>query len=402
MERNLLIHSMSEFSGLTLPILEAINATTVCEIGAEHGGNSKVLNEWLQKNNGTLISIDPNPSPDFLNWAPSSGVKHIAKNSHIAIPEVKTADAWFIDGDHNWYTVFNELNKIREHARKENKPLLIFMHDVGWPWARRDLYYAPDQIPEKFRQPFTFDEGVTLDVPVVIRGGFRSHGAYAIALHEGGPRNGVLTAIDDFLKLYPKEFCFANIPAVFGLGILFDFNHPFVNQIIKIVAPFHENALLHSLEMNRLANYLKVIQLQDENTYATAPKPAHSPAAPTAPITDNFSHSNDVEKYEKMALSIINALEDEQDHPEIWNAIDAISKEKTELKNFVDYLNMLLSIPQDEKAIKIISVIQAMCLTQLDDRETARAILQALNKQHGACSLVQGAIARLVTSQVAG
>ena len=28
------------------------------------------------------------------------------------------------------------------------------MHDVGWPYGRRDLYYAPEQIPEEFRQPY--------------------------------------------------------------------------------------------------------------------------------------------------------------------------------------------------------------------------------------------------------
>ena len=28
------------------------------------------------------------------------------------------------------------------------------MHDVLWPYGRRDLYYAPERIPEEFRQPY--------------------------------------------------------------------------------------------------------------------------------------------------------------------------------------------------------------------------------------------------------
>ena len=60
-----------------------------------------------------------------------------------------------IDGDHNWYTVFNELEMLAAAARKAGAPLpLLILHDVGWPYGRRDLYYAPEQIPEEFRQPY--------------------------------------------------------------------------------------------------------------------------------------------------------------------------------------------------------------------------------------------------------
>ena len=64
-------------------------------------------------------------------------------------------DAALIDGDHNWYTVYNELQLLAEVAREAGAPLpVLIMHDVGWPYGRRDLYYAPEQIPEEFRQPY--------------------------------------------------------------------------------------------------------------------------------------------------------------------------------------------------------------------------------------------------------
>ncbi len=76
------------------------------------------------------------------------------------------------------------------------------MHDVGWPYGRRDLYYAPDQIPEEFRQPYR---------RAGMRPGPRScsstggiNPTMCNAELEGGPRNGVMTALDDFLAEYDR------------------------------------------------------------------------------------------------------------------------------------------------------------------------------------------------------
>ena len=51
-----------------------------------------------------------------------------------------------LDGDHNYYTLSEELRLIAERASGARLPLLIF-HDIGWPLARRDAYYAPERIP---------------------------------------------------------------------------------------------------------------------------------------------------------------------------------------------------------------------------------------------------------------
>ena len=70
------------------------------------------------------------------------------------LPTLPPMDAALIDGDHNWYTVYNELRLLAEGARRGGAPLpVIVMHDVLWPYGRRDLYYAPTQIPREFRQP---------------------------------------------------------------------------------------------------------------------------------------------------------------------------------------------------------------------------------------------------------
>lgn len=265
---DLLIHSMSEFSDIILGALEIAEAREICEIGAEYGGMSFVLADYAAENGGRLSSIDPSPKSEFLDWATDRNhFRHVAKPSLEAIEEQSGVDAWLIDGDHNWYTVYHELKQIEAASRRDGKPLLVFMHDIAWPWARRDLYYAPDQIPAEFRHPYNYDGGVVPGSPVLVPNrGFRGMGQYAAAIREGGPRNGVLTAIEDFLEEARAEgrgIAFAEIPAVFGLGILFDTDAPWSEALTGLVVPFHENKLLRTLEANRLANYLTVLDWQD-------------------------------------------------------------------------------------------------------------------------------------------
>ena len=70
-------------------------------------------------------------------------------------PRAGPCDVALIDGDHNWYTVYNELRLLAEAARREAEPLpVLILHDVCWPYGRRDLYYDPAEIPAEFRQPY--------------------------------------------------------------------------------------------------------------------------------------------------------------------------------------------------------------------------------------------------------
>lgn len=265
---NLLIHSMREFAHLILPALDLSGARRVVEIGAEHSGMSQVLSRYCESVQGRLVSIDPSPSAEFYAWLKTAGaVEHVARPSLDALPQLRDVDAWLIDGDHNWYTVYHELRIIDEAARRDGKPLLVFLHDVGWPCARRDFYYAPERIPLDSRHPHSFEAGV---VPgsseLVANRGFRGCGAFAWALHEGGPRNGILTAVEDFIvDATPtgRRLGWAFVPAVFGLGVLFDLGAPWAPALSGLFAPHHENPLLARLEENRLANYLAVIDWQD-------------------------------------------------------------------------------------------------------------------------------------------
>ena len=264
----LLIHSMSEFSDVILGVLDAADAREIVEIGAEYGGMSAMLADHVQARDGHLVSVDPAPKAEFLQWAAGRhDVKHVALTSIAAFPELVNVDAWVIDGDHNWYTVYNELQQIDALGKRDGKPLLALLHDVAWPTGRRDMYYAPEQIPVPFRHAHSYEGGARLGQAMLDpHTGFRGMGNFALALHEGGPRNGVLTAVEDFLgeqHAAGRQLGFAEIPAVFGLGILFDLHAPWSARVAELVLPYHDNKLLRALEENRLRNYLRVIELQD-------------------------------------------------------------------------------------------------------------------------------------------
>lgn len=264
----LLIHSMAEFSDLILPALDIADARNVVEVGAEYGGFSGMVADHVGARGGTLTSIDPTPKPEFAAWlAERPHVRHLARPSLEALNEVGDVDAWLVDGDHNWYTVYHELKLVDAAGRRDNKPLLALLHDIGWPSGRRDMYYAPERILAEYRHPYSFDGGALPGCDRLLRDrGFRGMGSFAWAAHEGGPRNGVLTAIEDFMAeqlAEGRELGFAEVPAVFGLGVLFDLEAPWSAAMAELVLPFHDNKLLRSLEQNRLANYLRVIDMQD-------------------------------------------------------------------------------------------------------------------------------------------
>ena len=272
---NLLIHSMAEFEPLIAPCLEAAKIRTIAEIGSEFGGSSRMLAQHCIAHDGQLTCIDPSPKSEFLEWVQSdSHVDHVAKPSIDAFEDLCDIDAWVIDGDHNYYTVIRELRAVDAAASRDKKPLLAFMHDVSWPCGRRDFYYAPERVPPEHRHPYSYDHGVTLgNRGVIANRGMRGMDQFAVALHEGGEGNGVLTAIEDFLSdadTPDRPLFYVHVPAVFGLGVIFDASASWSEDIAQFLLPFHHNPLMARLEENRLQNYLAVIDWQDRTSDAAA------------------------------------------------------------------------------------------------------------------------------------
>jgi cephalosporin hydroxylase len=202
------------------PVLHAAGARRVVEIGALRGETTERMLADLGPD-AELDVIDPEPGFD-----PADHERRFAGRYRFhqglsldVLPTLGPADAALIDGDHNWYTVYNELRLLAEGARRHGTALpILVLHDVLWPYGRRDLYYAPERIPTEFRHPYA-QAGMN-------PGRKGLHPTKGLnprmfnAEEEGGPRNGVMTALEDFLAEHPRPVRKLVIPIYFGVAIV--------------------------------------------------------------------------------------------------------------------------------------------------------------------------------------
>ena len=242
---------------LVFGCLEAASARSVLEIGALEGQMTEGLLEWGAGNGARVVSVDPEPT-EALRRLQSKypELQVLAETSLEAIPRAPAFDSVIIDGDHNWFTVKSELEAIADRTEADGSEWpVVLLHDLGWPLARRDSYSAPDRIPEEFRQPFEFDVRLDPDQPGLAEGGLRFSSA---AIREGGPRNGTLTAVEDFLSTERAGgLRFALVPAFFGLGVIWPASAPWSGEVERLLAPYDRNPLIARLEDNRLRHLAK-------------------------------------------------------------------------------------------------------------------------------------------------
>ena len=241
-------HSFVNLAELTIPCLDAVGARSVVEVGAYAGDLTGLLLEWAARVDATVTAVDPMPHDELVRLARERpDLELVRETSLAALRHLPLPDAFVIDGDHNHYTVSEELRIIGERAEGTTLPLLLF-HDVGWPHGRRDAYYTPELIPEEHRQPITEGGGLVPWDPGVDEGGLRYKWP---ASREGGPRNGVLTAIEDFVA-EREGLRLAVVPAFFGFGAVWDTRADWADAVAEVLDPWDRHPLLERLEANRV------------------------------------------------------------------------------------------------------------------------------------------------------
>jgi len=226
------IGSLSAFWEIIEPILELLGARRLCEVGVGEGKFAQLLLAWSRRHDAVYYGVDPAPASAFRMRFEKTELDPVAPGRSVLItnpslevlPTLEPCDAYFLDGDHNYYTVRSELEFIEKTARRDSADArpIVFLHDVAWPWRRRDMYYASSTVPADARHPSSDQLGVLLGRDELVDGGMRTPGLYSIALHAGGPKNGVLTAVEDFLSS-PVGHGWRSmiVPAAYGLGILY-------------------------------------------------------------------------------------------------------------------------------------------------------------------------------------
>jgi hypothetical protein len=246
--------SLINASEILFPCLHAAGAKSVAEVGAYAGDLTAELIRWADGAGARVIAIDPTPEPQLVELAERrDDIELIRETSHDALRHLALPDAVIIDGDHNYYTVREELRLIGEKGPGSDLPLLMF-HDVGWPHARRDTYFAPERIPEEDRQPLAGPAGLFPGKPGLVDGALPFHFA---AQREGGARNGVLTAIEDFMN-DREGLRLATVPVFFGFGVLWHTEAPWADTVAEVVEPWDRNPLLDRLEANRVYHLASV------------------------------------------------------------------------------------------------------------------------------------------------
>ncbi len=259
-ERPLLLHSLAEFTSIILPLLDIVGPERIVEVGVEGGQLTEALADWAGANGAELHCVEPQPSTTLLALADQGRLDLTQGKSPGALAGLGRFDLAVVDGDHNWHVVSAELRALFADAPA---PVAV-LHDVSWPAGRRDSYYAPDDVPAEHRQPFDYAFGaVPEQTQLQPVGGFRGEGAFAWALDEGGPRNGVLTAVEEFLA-ERDDLEFRRIPAIFGMGVIFARDGAQAGAIRALLDPLHELGLLDRMERNRLDLYLAVLRARDE------------------------------------------------------------------------------------------------------------------------------------------
>lgn len=207
-------------------LLQSEGLRNVLEIGVDRGFHTRKLLDALAPLDGRLTSIDP--TVGFLlrlRLRNNPRSRLILEPSLEALPKLRAAgerfDCAIVDGDHNWYTVFHELEGLRPMLNPRG---VILLHDVEWPYARRDMYYDPARVPPEFRLPHArrgIVEGQSALAPEGTPKKKAKNRHLFNALEEGGPRNGVLTAVEDFMAAHADEgWRLKIVPSHNGCGIL--------------------------------------------------------------------------------------------------------------------------------------------------------------------------------------
>lgn len=128
------------------------------------------------------------------------------------LPNFSNYGAIFLNDDPNWYTTFNELSIIK---KTNDEFPLVFICNNKFPHKHRDTYKNPNEIPDEFvheyskRFPICYNQE-----EIMICDGFYH------SINENTPKNGVLTAIEDFIVENP-EIGIMNINFIDEITILY-------------------------------------------------------------------------------------------------------------------------------------------------------------------------------------
>jgi hypothetical protein len=213
------------FAPVIAPLIEALEPRTMLEIGAGEGRLTKRLLDAPGGRDAVLHAVDPSPrlDPRLTKAAGERLVVH-AERAISAIGRVGAVDLALLDGDPNWYSVHSELTMLAQAAERAERPApLAVVHDIHWPFGRRDGYYDPAVIPAAQRREHS-DLGLVPGQREPDPNGLRFTPFCASIDFE--PRSGVLSAVEDAIAGSDLEWTVLEVPGFHGAAVVVEARLP--------------------------------------------------------------------------------------------------------------------------------------------------------------------------------
>ena len=222
----------------------------------------EILN-YSNENNASIVSINSNQNiiENIIGNNDDeiiTQIKYEDEKTLNALANLKDFDAVFLNDDPNWYTTFNELKVIKEN--NDAFPLVFICNNV-FPHKYRDSYNNPDVIPDEFKNEYSRE--LILNNNIKIRDDFYH------AIEENTSKNGVFTAINDFLD-ENSSIRLMDIRFLNGITILYPENN--ISQIrlnalsdeIVDYSLNYDNLSDSIIENQLLSNYISRFNISDK------------------------------------------------------------------------------------------------------------------------------------------
>ncbi len=160
------------FSNYIEKILKSYNCKNILEIGVYEGATTIEILKWCSKNNSNLTSVEPMGwsgnipekykaahndygciNPRFLSGRINKKFQNLwTVKKELSLnylkKEKKKFEVVIIDGDHNYFTVKNELESLKKNLADN---YCIILNDVYGKWSRKDQYCDIRNIPSEFQ-----------------------------------------------------------------------------------------------------------------------------------------------------------------------------------------------------------------------------------------------------------
>lgn len=140
----------------------------------------------------------------------------------VSLPYTSDSCAWLISGLTSYHAAYDQLYAVRAACREQRTPTFVIIPQLQKELAWRDHYEHPEAVPLPWRHQ---SETCVLEGCAMHR-----------SLSPGGPHNGVLNAIEDFMAEASDEgveLAWAHVRALKGLYVMFDLSAPWARELAR-------------------------------------------------------------------------------------------------------------------------------------------------------------------------